>query len=155
MSNLPPPNMPIPRSGHPDPGTPSTSGRTTRAGLAAIGLVLTAIAMVLPWGTSDRWDKDRNAMEVTTQAVWDDTPADLETFPLVIPLVVLCALMLIGIVKPKTLGLTLLASALVTLIGVMFMLTMGGPSDVGVGTLLAIAGGLVGVAGSIRALQHK
>lgn len=94
-------------------------------------------------------------MEVTTQAVWDDTPADLESFPLVIPLVVLCALMLVGVIKPKALGLTLLGSTLVVLVGVMFMSTMGGPSDVGMGTLLAITGGALGVAGSIRALQQK
>ena len=148
-------NMPPPAGGAPVPPAPPAPPRTGKTGLAAVGLVLTVIAIVLPWGTSGRWDKDRSAMEVTTQAVWDDTPADLESFPLVIPLVVMCALMLVGVAKPKALGLTLLASVLVVLVGVMFMSTMGGPSDVGIGTLLAIAGGALGVAGSIRALQQK
>ncbi len=90
-------------------------------GLAAVALV----AGFLPWAGNglfeDSGEGSTNALRVTTQILWDTTPASLHGTPLFIPLAILVAAIVAGVFLAGARWLTIAGSAGLVLLGVLYL----------------------------------
>lgn len=90
-------------------------------GLAALAL----IAGFLPWAGNglfeDSGEGSTNALGVTTQILWDTTPASLDGTPLIIPLVLLIAAIVVGVFVTAARWLTVAGSAGLVVLGLLYL----------------------------------
>ena len=91
----------------------------------ALGLTLVAvIACFLPWAGNgwfeDSGDGSTNTLGITSQMMWDTTPASLDGSPLIIPLAILAVVALFGVVRGIR-ALVLVGTGGIVLIGLLFI----------------------------------
>jgi hypothetical protein len=91
----------------------------------ALGLTLVAvIAFFLPWAGNgwfeDSGDGSTNALGITSQMMWDTTPASLDGSPLIIPLAILAIIALFGMLRGIGL-LALVGTGGIVVIGLLFI----------------------------------
>lgn len=90
-------------------------------GLAAVAL----IAGFLPWAGNglfeDSGQGSTSALKVTTQILWDTTPASLHGTPLIIPLVILVAATVAGVFVRGARWLTIAGAAGLVALGLLYL----------------------------------
>ena len=100
----------------------------TLDGRSRLLLALAGVALVagfLPWAGNglfeDSGDGSTSALRVTTQILWDTTPASLHGTPLIIPLVILVAAIVAGVLLRGARWLTIAGSAGLVLLGLLYL----------------------------------
>ena len=100
----------------------------TLDGRSRLLLALAGVALVagfLPWAGNglfeDSGDGSTSALRVTTQILWDTTPASLHGTPLIIPLVILVAAIVAGVLLRCARWLTIAGSAGLVLLGLLYL----------------------------------
>lgn len=170
MSELPPPSAP---GAHPQgqwsapstSPTPPASPASTSVPLGVLGAFLTLVSIASPWTSSELWDKERSAIDLTSQIIFDDTPADLSSFPLAIPLAAVVVMMFVGAVKANLRALLVIGALAALAIPLLYLSTtsslvdrynpsLSTLSSVGFGTWLCLAGGGLALIGAITARRR-
>jgi hypothetical protein len=107
----------------PPPGTTSIALDTTSKivlGLTAVA----AIAFFLPWAGNgwfeDSGEGSTSTLEITSQMMWDTTPASLSGSPLIIPLAILAVVAVFGVLR-RIRPLVLVGTGGIVLIGLLFI----------------------------------
>src|SRR5687768_13198080 len=108
-------------------GSPSRATPIALDTTAKIVLGLTVVAVIaffLPWA-GNGWFEDSgggstNTLGITSQMMWDTTPATLSGTPLIIPLAILAVVALFGVVR-RLRALVLVGTGGIVLIGLLFI----------------------------------
>ncbi len=134
--------------------------------LAFVGLVAVVISAFLVWGADSMYDKDRSALNLTSQILWDTTPADFESSPLVYLLVVAGLVVIVGLWRPEVRWLILIGGLGVLAIPLLYLRAVDAilddplyaiegslTSHIGVGVWVCLAAGALVVAAGVMALR--
>ena len=138
---------------------------TPRARLVVLGAAVIVLALMLPWSRNgwfeESGDGSTNTLGITTQMLWDTTPATLDGTPLITPLGLAVVAIVIGALVDRARWLSVVGSAAVVVIALLFInglraidadydLPGSVWSTTGIGTWLAIVAGLATLVAATR-----
>ena len=130
--------------------------------------VVVVVSLFMEWGTDKLFDDSLTAKKVPLQLLWDTTPASLDDFPVMWPVLLGGLLMVVGVLVAKAKGLALVGSVLALAIALLYVNGVRAVLDdslysidasltdaVGFGTWVCIAAGAVGVVGAVGQLRSR
>lgn len=130
--------------------------------------VMVVVSLFMEWGTDKLFDDSLTAKKVPLQLLWDTTPASLDDFPVMWPVLLGGLFMVVGVLVAKAKGLALVGSVLALAIALLYVNGVRAVLDdslysidasltdaVGVGTWVCIAAAAVGVVGAVGQLRSR
>lgn len=151
---------------------PSTVGRPRLSGVAQLVAVVGLIALVLSavqvWGKDSMYDKDRSALDLTSQILWDTTPADFESTPIALLLVAAGLIVVVGLWRHEARWLILVGGLVALAVPLLYLRAVNAilddgiyaidgslTSHLGVGVWIGLAAGVALVAAGVTALRPR
>lgn len=135
---------------------------------ALIGLAGLVGSILTTWGKESMWDKDRSAMELTSQFLWDTTPADLESSPIMWLLLAAGLVVVVGLWRSEVRWMIAVGGLAVIAVPLLYMRAVnnilndfdygmegGVTSHLGMGVWIGLVAGVALTAVGVAAIKNR